>query len=227
MRAVGPLRKAVAFLEELFPCGLGHVQREDLLAHRVAFLLRVVLLERHHLNLIVENRIQAHDAAHRVQLVENALLLFEIERNVRGNEIRELAAVLLLHHAEQNIRRHMAEPADILLEFLLRDAAERLGLIARAEIRLRARQHRPRKERFLLHDRHDLGTRNALHMQLDALVRGVDDLLDFCDHADFIEVVRRRLVFREVRLRDDEDFTACVQRGLNGQHRFLSADVKL
>ena len=260
MRAVRHPRKPVAFLEELFPGGFRHVQREDLFAHFIGFLLRVVLLaelardrahllaqhvgalvfvhlllrllgdlplQRHHLNLVVQNRIQAHDAAHRVQLVENGLLLLEIERDIRRDEIRELPAVLLLHHTEQDIRRHMAEPADVLLEFFLRDAAQRFGLVACAEIRLRTGQDGARQKRLLLHDRHDLRAGDALDMQLDTLVCGVHNLLDLRDDADFIEVFRRRLVFGEIRLRDDEDLPAGVQRGLYGQHGLFAADVKL
>ena len=64
-------------------------------------------------------------------------------------------------------------------------------------------------------------------MQLDTLVCGVHDLLDLRDDADFIEIFRRRLVFGEIRLRDDEDLPAGVQRGLYGQHGLFAADVKL
>ena len=64
-------------------------------------------------------------------------------------------------------------------------------------------------------------------MELDALVRRMHHLLDLRNHADLIQILRRRFVLREIGLRDDKDQPICIQRSLDRENGFLPADVKL
>ena len=163
-----------------------------------------------------------------MELVENALLLLEIERNVRCDKVGQITAVLLLHNAEQNIRRHLTEPADVLFKSLLCNAAERFRSCGVACGDRLAHAHAAREVRLTLHNGHNLRALDAFHMQLDAVICGVYHLLDAGDDTDFIEVFRHGLAFRKVSLRDDEQLAAIrIQRRFGGQNGLFSADIKL
>ncbi len=196
----------------------------------VNLLLRLFVdlgLDGENLNLFLKNGRQLFQPSDRVQLLQDGLLLLVVEHDVGGDVVGHLAAVPLLNHADYDVRRDVAVVLDILLKEVLRMPDERLGP-AGAPVRPGVGADQlDQQERLLARNGNDFRPIGAFGEQADALVAAADNLLDFCHDAIPENPAARRVVVRQVLLRDEENHLVFLHRGLQRLDGFFSPHVEL
>ena len=181
------------------------------------------LLDLEHPDLAFHQRDHAFQpAADRADL-QQFLLLAELDREVRGDRVRELARLLDLVHRDQHLRRHLLVELHVLLELARYRAAERLQLVGVALVLLHLLGPRLEERRIVL-KLDDPRAGASLHQDLDGAVRQLEELEYRADHADGMDVLGRRLVLGGVLLRHEEDLLVVLHDGLERSDRLLAPD---
>lgn len=154
-------------------------------------------------------------------------LQLEVDVDVGGYVVRQAAAVLLLQHPQEDVRGHMLEQPQVLVELLVDDAQQRLRPVGLFIGEHRALDHVPQKIGVFLGQGGDLPPAQALYVELDALVGVVEHLFYPGDDPDLVQVVPHRLVLRQVHLGHQEDQPVLGDGLGHGQHRFFPGHLEL
>ena len=181
------------------------------------------LLHLEHPDLALHQRDHAlQPAADRADL-QQLLLLFELDREVRGDRVRELAWLFNLIHRDQNFRRHLFVELHILLELARHRAAERLELAGIALVFLHLLGSRF-EERRILAELDDPRASAALRQHLDRAVRQLEKLKHRADHADGMDVLRRGVILGGIFLSNEKDLLIVLHHGFERRDGLFSAD---
>ena len=158
-----------------------------------------------------------------VEHLQHFLLLFELERQVRGDGIAETAGFIDARERGQDLGRDLLVELHILIELLDHRAPHRLDLVVGGGVR-RDRRHRDGVVRLEVHDLVEARALAALDQHLHGAVREFQHLQDVGDAADAVEILGQRIVLRGGFLRDQHDALARFHRRLERLDRLRAPD---
>ena len=181
------------------------------------------LLDLQDVDFAFEHAEQVLEALADVAHLEDLLLLLELERQMRGNRVREAAAVVDTRHRRQDLRRDLLVQLDVLVELREQRTPHRLDFMRRTRFagdRLRVRG----EVLAMLLDALDLRALRSLDEHFHRAVRQLEHLQHRRDTADVVEILGRRVVLRGLLLRDEQDVLAGVHRHVERLDRFGASD---
>ncbi len=124
---------------------------------------------------------------------QHFLFLFQLERQVRGDGIRQPPGIVYASQRGQDFRRNLLVEFDVLVELVDQRTAHRFGLMAETVIQ-RNRFDIRVKMRLLIQHAQNFGALRPLHQHLDRTVRQFEHLQDVGNAADAIQIVHGRLI---------------------------------
>jgi hypothetical protein len=180
------------------------------------------LLDLQDVDLALEHAEQVLEALADVAHLEDLLLLLELERQMRGDRIREAPAIVDAGHRRQDFRRNLLVQLDVLVELGEQRPAHRLDFVrgaglARNRLRMRGQVFGP------LLDRADARALRSFDEHLHRSVRQLQHLQHRRDAADVVEIGRHGIVLRRLFLRDEQDVLAGVHRDVERLDGFRAA----
>ena len=141
--------------------------------------------------------------------LKQRLLVRDLELQVRGNRIGELARVLDLVERHQDLGRNFLVELDVLLELAHHRARERFGF-ARLDDALVHRFRGGLEIVFVVGETGDAGALNAFHQHLHGAIGKLQKLQNSADGADRMDIAGLRIVLGRVLLRDQQDLLAAT-----------------
>jgi hypothetical protein len=183
---------------------LFHLEHADLALHEGKDLLQAIA----HLNALQE-----------------LLLLRDLEGEMGGHRVRQLAGIVDLIDRNQHLGRDLLVELDVLLELGDHRAAERIQL---ALVALAVLGDLPvgLEELRVVGELDDAGPLAALDQHLHGAVRQLEELEHGAHRADRKDVRRRRIVLPGVLLGDQKDLLVVLHHVFQGAHGFLAPDEK-
>ena len=169
---------------------------------------------------VAEDLLQPLGHRHRF---EQLLLLGDLQRQMRGDRVGELAGIVDLVDRDQHLGRDLLVELDVLLELRDHGARQRLGLLLLAGI-LRDRLGDRLEELIVLGKPDDARALAALDQHLDRAVGQLQQLQHRADRADRVDVRGRRIVLGGVLLGDEQDLLVVLHHVFERPHRFFAAD---
>ena len=181
------------------------------------------LLDLQDADLALHERVGALQPLLDADRLQQLLLFRDLQREMRGDGIGELAGILDLIKGNKNFRRDFLVQLYILLELLDHRARERLQLVrilGRVVDRLGFRL-----EIVLgLGEFDDLRAPRPLDQHLHRAVRQLEQLQHGADGAERVDVFRRGIVLARVLLCDQQDLLVVLHHVLERPHRLLAPD---
>ena len=155
---------------------------------------------------------------------EQLLLLGDLQRQVRGDRVGELARIVDLVDRHQHLRRNLLVELDVLLELRDHGAGQRLDFLMRRPGVSSMTFGIGLKESLVLGKALDARALAAFDQHLDRAVRQLEELQHRADRADRVDIRGRRIVLRGVLLGDEQDLLIVLHHVFERPHRFLAAD---
>ena len=155
--------------------------------------------------------------------LEQFLLVGDLQRQMGGDGIGELARVVDLVDRDQHLRRDLLVQLDVLLELPDHRPGQRLQLADLALLVVEGSGFRL-EERLALGEALDPRPLPALDQHLHGAVGKLQQLQHGRDRPDQEDVFGRRVVLRGVLLRDQQNLPVVLHDVLERPHRLLAAD---
>ena len=181
------------------------------------------LLDLEDADLALHEAVQALQALGQRVGLEQLLLVRDLEREMGGHGVRELARIVDLAQRDQDLGRHLLVELHVLLELGDHGARQRLEL---ARVGGDVGQHLGVRleELRIVDEAVDLGARVALDQHLDRAVGQLEQLQHARDRADPIDVVGAGIVLAGILLRHQQDLLVVAHHLLERPDRFLATD---
>ena len=186
----------------LFAAAQFLLDRLDLLVEVVLFLRLLHLALHAALNgaidielfdLDVEHLGDARQPVDRIEDLEQFLLFFDVELQVRADGVGQLAGLVHADGGDHRLVVQVLAELDVLLEQAGDAAGQRIELRTGLHLVLEGADDGA-EEAFVFANRDDLGALDAFHQHLDVAVRQLQALDDVGDRADAVDLVGPRLV---------------------------------
>jgi len=180
------------------------------------------LLHLEHGDLALHQRQHALEALRHRRSLQDALLVGDLDEQVRADRVGELRRLVDLRHGGDDLGGDLLVELDVVLELREHGARERLGLDAVAELvveRLGGRL----VELVRAGEVHDLRAADALDQHLYGAVGQLQQLEHRGEGTDLVDRVGRRVVVARVDLGGEQDVAVGADGLLEGADRLLAA----
>jgi hypothetical protein len=158
-----------------------------------------------------------------VEHLEYFLLLLELERKVRGDRVAEPPRFVDTGERSEDLRGNLLVQLHVLIELLDHRAAHRFRLVVGRVVR-RKRRDADREMGREVDDFIDARALAAFDQHFYRAVGQLQHLEDVRDAADFVQILRRRIVLGGGLLRNQHDAFPRFHRGLEGLDRLRPSD---
>jgi hypothetical protein len=155
--------------------------------------------------------------------LQQLLLFRNLQRQMRGERVRELGRLVDLIDRHQHLGRNLLVQLDVLLELRDRGAGERFDLLLIADL-LADDLGMRLEEGVILGEFDDARALSAFDENLHGSIGQLQELQHRSDRADRIDIGRGRIVLRRILLRDEQDLLVILHHVFQRTNRFLAAD---